>query len=270
MNSFEESTVRKYEQILTSRNYSPRTVANYASSLKKIDGQFPKNLYHVSNAEVKAFLFEYPFTSTSMQNQYINALRLFYKYILNKQFGKLNIERPRREKHLPRVIDKETLLNKILTIPNLKHRAILAVAYSVGLRVSEVCNLKIADIDSKKMIINVINGKGRKDRIVPLSDKILEILRNYLRAEHSRPLVYLFEGQYGGKYSVSSCQHLYKRHIDSHTSFHTLRHSSFTSMLESGTDIRRIQKIAGHSNIKTTEIYTHISVDFLKTAVVPI
>lgn len=270
MNSFEESTVRKYEQILTSRNYSPRTIGNYISCLKSIDRQFPENLYHVSNNRIREFLFSFPFTSISQQNQYINALRLFYKYILNKQFVKLNIERPRREKHLPRIIEKQTMLDKIMRVPNIKHRAILAIAYSVGLRVSEVCNLRISDIDSAKMVINIKNGKGRKDRIVPLTQTILQLLRDYLRAQDPRPKEYLFEGQFGGIYSIRSCQSIYKRHIDKETSFHTIRHSSFTNMLEGGTDIRIIQKIAGHSNIKTTQIYTHVSAECMRGAAMPI
>jgi site-specific recombinase XerD len=134
--------------------------------------------------------------------------------------------------------------------------------------VSEIINLKIEDIDSKRMIIHIKNAKGRKDRIVPLSQIVLELLREYWR--NFKPKVYLFNGQNSLKYSIGSCQKIYKKYIDDKSSIHTLRHSSFTNLLESGTDLRIIQKIAGHSSSKTTEIYTHVSNQMLSRVKLPI
>jgi site-specific recombinase XerD len=151
---------------------------------------------------------------------------------------------------------------------NLKHRAILTLTYSVGLRVLEVVNLKIVDIDSKRMLIHIENAKGRKDRIVPLSRTVLELLREYFK--EYKPKEYLFNGQSSLQYSIGSCQKIYKKYIDSNSSIHNLRHSSFTNLLESGTDLRIIQKIAGHSSSKTTEIYTHVSNNLLSKVKLPI
>jgi site-specific recombinase XerD len=134
--------------------------------------------------------------------------------------------------------------------------------------VSEVVNLRIEDIDSKRMIIYIKNAKGKKDRIVPLSQTVLNLMRQYWK--EYKPKEYLFNGQSGGKYSIQSCQKIYKKYIDEGSSIHTLRHSSFTNLLESGTDLRIIQKIAGHSSSKTTEIYTHVSNQLLSKVNLPI
>jgi site-specific recombinase XerD len=118
------------------------------------------------------------------------------------------------------------------------------------------------------MIIHIKNAKGRKDRIVPLSQTVLELLRNYFK--EYKPKQYLLNGQNGGQYSIGSCQKIYKKYIDNKTSIHNLRHSSFTNLLESGTDVAIIQKIAGHSSIKTTQIYLHISNQSLSKVKLPI
>jgi site-specific recombinase XerD len=129
-------------------------------------------------------------------------------------------------------------------------------------------NLKITDIDSNRMIINIKNAKGKKDRIVPLSENILFLLRSYYKKY--KPVNYLFNGQNSTQYSIGSCQKIYKKYIDENSSIHSLRHSCFTKLLENGTDTRIIQKIAGHSNIKTTEIYTHVSNNLLNKTELPI
>jgi site-specific recombinase XerD len=187
----------------------------------------------------------------------INAIRFLYKFGLDKKYDKVSFKRPKSEKKLPRVIDGEFIKEKLNKIGNLKHKAILTLTYSVGLRVSEIVNLKIEDIDSKRMLIHIKNAKGRKDRLVPLSPTVLNLLREYY-IEY-KPKEYLFNGQNSNQYSIGSCQKIYKKYIEENSSIHTLRHSSFTGLLENGTDLRIIQKIAGHSSSKTTEIYTHVS-----------
>jgi site-specific recombinase XerD len=198
----------------------------------------------------------------------INAIRFLYKFGLNKKYDKVSFKRPKSEKKLPRVIDGEHIKSQLYKIENTKHRAILTLTYSVGLRVSEIVNLKIENVDSKRMLIHIKNAKGRKDRIVPLSQTVLELLREYFK--EYKPKVYLFNGQFGDKYSMGSCQKIYKKYIDNKTSIHTLRHSSFTNLLESGVDTAIIQKIAGHSSIKTTQIYLHISNKNLSKIKLPI
>lgn len=205
----------------------------------------------------------------SKQNSVYSALKLFSKYILKIKFiDKVFLERPRAERRLPRVIEKEFLLNKLSKIKNIKHKAILSLAYSVGLRVSEVVNLRVVDIDSDRMLIHINQSKGNKDRVVPLSSNILNLLRKYYR--EYKPKEFLFNGQFSLQYSAGSCNQIVKKYLGDEYHFHLLRHSCFTAMLESGIDLRIIQKIAGHSSSKTTEIYTHVSADLLNKVQLPI
>lgn len=250
-------------------NYSPRTKNNYLSHIRQfLKSIGDKQIIHLSSKDFQSYLDNYNFSSVSQQNQIINSIKFLYEQVLNKKYNKVSFKRPKSEKKLPQVIDGEFIKLQLSKIENLKHKTILALIYSVGLRVSEVTNLKIEDIDSKRMIIHIKNAKGKKDRIVPLSQNILELLREYYKEYKSKE--YLFNGQSGGKYSIQSCQKIYKKYIDKDSSIHTLRHSSFTSLLESGTDLRIIQKIAGHSSSKTTEIYTHVSNQLLSKVNLPI
>lgn len=253
-------------------NYSENTIKVYLSYFKEFVNSFSeKNVRHISYDEIVDYLndlLENDKLSSTKQNQIINCIKFYYEKILCQPRKFYKLKRPRGEKKLPRVIDQQDLIGKITIIPNLKHKAILTLTYSVGLRVSEIVNLKIEDIDSKRMLIHIKNAKGRKDRIVPLSDNVLKLLRFYYK--EYKPKEYLFNGQNSLRYSIGSCQQIYKKYVDTSTSIHNLRHSSFTHLLENGTDIRLIQKIAGHSNIKTTEIYTHVSSKLLSQVQLPI
>jgi site-specific recombinase XerD len=222
----------------------------------------------LGSQDFQSYLDNYKFTSVSQQNQVINAIRFLYKFGLNKKYDKVSFKRPKSEKKLPKVIDGEFIKSQLSKIENIKHRAILTLTFSVGLRVSEIINLKIEDIDSKRMLIHIKNAKGRKDRIVPLSPNVLNLLREYFI--QYKPKEYLFNGQFTNNYSIGSCQQLYKKYIDPTGHIHTLRHSCFTNLLENGTDLRIIQKIAGHSSVKTTEIYTHVSNQILSRVKTPI
>jgi site-specific recombinase XerD len=250
------------KQKLKYYNYSERTISNYISYIDKflVSTNVPPT--RLTSDDFQKYLNGYNFTSVSQQNQVINAIRFLYKEVLGKKYDKVSFKRPRSEKKLPKVIDSELIKSKLSEIENIKHKAILTLTFSVGLRVSEVVNLRIEDIDSKRMLIHIKNAKGRKDRIVPLSQTVLDLLRLYYK--EYKPTNYLFNGQFTEQYSIGSCQKIYKKYIDSESSIHTLRHSSATALLENGTDLRVIQKILGHSNVKTTEIYTHVSKNILQ------
>lgn len=264
-----QKIIKICEQKFIYLNYSPRTKENYISHIKRfLQSLGDKQIAHCNANDFQTYLDTYNFTSVSQQNQVINAIRFLYKEVLNKKYDKVSFKRPRSEKKLPRVINGRFIKDKLSQIKNIKHRAILTLTYSVGLRVSEVVNLKIEDVDSKRMLIHIKNAKGKKDRIVPLSQHVLELLRDYFK--EYRPKEFLFNGQNSLKYSVGSCQKIYKKYIDKDSSIHTLRHSSFTNLLESGTDLRIIQKIAGHSSSKTTEIYTHVSNQLLSSVKLPV
>lgn len=263
------SILEIYEKKLRIKNYSNQTISMYSFYVKEFLNKTNKDAYQLNLKGLHEYLFNYSYSSISQQNQIISSLKKFYELFLNKKDIHLSkIERPRKEKRLPQVIDKDFLLDKISKIENLKHKTIISLGYSVGLRVSEVINLKIEDVDSKRMVINIRQAKGKKDRIVPLSQPMLKVLRNYYK--EYKPKIYLFNGQFTAKYSAGSCNQIVKKYLGERYHFHLLRHSCFTSLLESGTDIRIIQKIAGHSSSKTTEIYTHISTQLLNKIELPI
>lgn len=264
-----QKIIKICEQKFIYLNYSPRTKDNYLSHIKDfLKSLGDKQVIHCNSKDFQSYLDNYNFTSISQQNQVINSIRFLYKFGLNKKYDKVSFKRPKSEKKLPKVVNSNFLIEKIDAIENLKHKTILSLAFSVGLRVSEVVNLKIEDIDSKRMLIYIKNAKGKKDRIVPLSEKILKLLREYWLKY--KPSIFLFNGQCSEKYSIRSCQQIYKKYIDPAGHFHTLRHSCFTNLLETGTDLRIIQKIAGHSSSKTTEIYTHVSNQILSKVKTPI
>jgi integrase/recombinase XerD len=264
-----EKIIKICEQKFIYFNYSPRTKENYMYHIKDfIKSVGDKQITHLNSKDFQHYLDNYKFSSVSQQNQVINSIRFLYKFGLDRKYDKVSFKRPRSEKKLPKIIDKEFLLNQINKITNIKHKAIIALAYSTGMRVSEVCNLKITDIDSKRMVITIRQSKGRKDRIVALSSKILEILRLYFT--EYKPKEYLFNGQTNLQYTTTSCNAIVKQYLGKEYHFHQLRHSNATALLESGTDLRIIQKHLGHSSSKTTEIYTHVSTAILQKINLPI
>lgn len=258
-----------YRKELVLKNYSENTIKNYSSQVDLfLRGH--NNLFtepsKINELAIKTWLLQ--FTTRNSMCHSISALKLFYKTVVKQPMKFRHIEYPRSEKKLPQIIEKEFLLDAISKITNSKHKAIISLAYSTGMRVSEVCNLKITDIDSKRMIITIRQSKGRKDRIVGLSEKILEILRIYFT--EYRPKEYLFNGQFDLQYSHTSCNQIVKKYLGNKYHFHLLRHSNATALLEAGTDLRIIQKHLGHSSSKTTEIYTHVSTASLRMMPLPI
>lgn len=261
--------VQMYSDDLELKNYSSNTIENYKSQVAgflKYFGKVATKPSEISEKQIKQWLLLA--NSINGRKHRISAVKLFYKLTGKQPLKFKHIEYPRSEKKLPQIIDKQFLLDQIEKITNTKHKAIIALAYSTGMRVSEVCNLKIKDIDSKRMIISINQSKGKKDRIVALSPKILEILLTYF-TDYS-PKEYLFNGQFDLQYSSRSCNQIVKKYLGNDYHFHLLRHSNATALLEAGTDLRIIQKHLGHSSSKTTEIYTHVSNLVLQNMNLPI
>jgi integrase/recombinase XerD len=262
--------IQMYSEDLKFKNYAENTVKNYSAQVELFLKYFNSSVTkpsEISEKRIKEWLMLAK-TTNSMKHR-ISAVKLFYELTGKQPLKFKYIKYPRSEKHLPKVIDGDFIRRKLETIHNIKHKAIIMLAYSVGLRVSEVINLKIADIDSARMIITIRQAKGMKDRIVPLSPNVLNCLRDYYREE--KPKQYLFNGQDGRlQYSSTSCNAIVKQHLGDRYHFHLLRHSCFTSLLEGGTDLRIIQKIAGHKSSKTTEIYTHVSNRILSKVALPV
>lgn len=267
---FNDKIIRLSEDKMRYFNYSENTIKIYKYYISEFIFHFNKQYIHITSDDYTNYLLSYSFTSVSQQNQIINALKFLYEKVLNKKYKKIDFERPRKERRLPKVINKDYLISQLSKIENIKHKAILTLAYSTGMRRSELINLKIKDINSKQMIIYVVQGKGKKDRIVNLSQTVLELLRVYYL--DYKPNEYLFNGEskLHKKYSGSSINAIVKKYLGEEYHIHLLRHSCFTSMLEAGVDLRTIQSKAGHNSSKTTEIYTHVSTQHLSKIYSPI
>lgn len=258
-----------FRKELLLKNYAKSSIENYISQVVKFMSDMKDKFTEpakVNESEIKSWLMKS--NSVNGMKHRLSALKLFYKMVIHQPMKFRYIEYPKAEKKLPQIIDKDFLIQKISEIKNLKHKAILALAFSTGIRVSEVIHLKITDIDSNRMIITIRQAKGAKDRLTPLSQYILELLREYFKAY--RPVEYLFNGQFGLMYSEKSCNQIVKKYLGQDYHFHLLRHSFATSLLESGTDLRIIQKLLGHNSSKTTEIYTHVSKNIISKVVTPL
>ena len=259
--------MKKFIQWLSSKRYSPNTIKTYSEALKSFLVFYrEKTIAEINNEDVVIYNNEYILKnnlSSSYQNQIVNAIKLFFSTVRETKIEIDKIHRPKRSKILPNVLSKEEIKLILNAHSNIKHKTMLSLIYSCGLRRSELLNLKPADIDSKRGIVIIRQGKGKKDRIAPLSLKILGMLREYYSI--CKPSIWLFEGQNSGeKYSEQSLQSVLKQALQKvcnkkPVTLHWLRHSYATHLLESGTDLRYIQELLGHNSSKTTEIYTHVS-----------
>jgi integrase/recombinase XerD len=254
--------LEKYSTDIRMKYNSEATISNYTSCVSKFLNRFSnyREPKEVPTQEIKEYLLEFKTLNTRKHN--ICGIKSFYKLSVGMPSKIDKIPYPRSEKKLPQVIDQKFLIEKINLIENSKHKAIIALAFSTGMRVSEIINLKIKDFDLDRNLILIKNAKGRKDRIVPLSEKVRSVIRVYF--SEYKPEEYLFNGQCCPQYSAKSCNQIVKKHLGQDYHFHTLRHSSFTALLENGTDLRIIQSIAGHASSKVTELYTHVSKNLLE------
>jgi integrase/recombinase XerD len=256
----------EYIEQLDRMRYSPNTKKTYVSLFNQFINHYPKmNINEISEDQINVFmkhLLDTKKVSASTQNQTINAIKFYYERVKKQQRKVYALERPIKENKLPKILSEDEVLSILKAVDNLKHKAMLWLIYAAGLRRSELISMKINDVDSKRMVINILGGKGKKDRITLLSEKILTLLRMYFK--EYKPKVWLFEGPPGEQYSASSLQKIFavalqKSGVRKKASLHTLRHSFATHLLEGGTDIRYIQALLGHNSSKTTEIYTHVT-----------
>lgn len=264
--------ISKFKQHLASKRYSENTIKTYCDALRSFFVFYRnKPIAEITNEDViiynNDFILKNSF-SASYQNQIVNSVRLYFGTILETKIEIDKIHRPKTPKLLPNVLSKEEIKAILNAHTNVKHKAMLSMIYSCGLRRSELLNMKFSDIDSKRNIVLIRQGKGRKDRITPLSPKILDLLRDYYVV--FKPEKWLFEGQFAGEqYSENSLQAVLKQalkkvQITKPVTLHWLRHSYATHLLESGTDLRYIQELLGHNSSRTTEIYTHVSTKSLQ------
>lgn len=252
------------------KRYANNTVRTYVSFFEMFINHYKdKELYAINESDIRGFLqiLIRRNVSNSYLNQAINAIKFYYEVVLGMPNRFYEIERPRKESKLPRVISKEEILTIIENTNNIKHRCIVKLLYGSGLRRSELLNLKITDVDGKRMLVKVEGGKGKKDRQTLLSKSTLVDLRIYFK--EWKPQKYLFEGRKASRYGAESVLHIVKRAaakagIRQTVTPHVLRHSFATHLLESGVDLRQIQVLLGHGSSKTTEIYTHVATNTFK------
>ncbi len=256
----------EYMETLKLKNYSEPTIKTYRLHFLRFLKYYShfdlKDITYEQIREYLLYLVEMKEYSTSAQNQAINSIKFYYEKVLGKPVEKYYVPRPRREKKLPEVLSEEEVTRILKEIKNLKHKCIIYLIYSSGLRLSEVVHLNIGDIHSDRNQIFIRSAKGNKDRYGILSNTVIELLREYYK--NYKPLKWLFEGKPGEQYSKRNIQDFFKKAVNrsgviKRATIHTLRHSFATHLLEHGTDIRYIQELLGHRSTRTTEIYTHVS-----------
>ncbi len=266
IDSATRNTIEQFREWMVQCRYSENTIHSYVECLKTFTRFLHNKPFEdVEIRDIDRFNTEYIIKnnfSESYQNQVINSLKLLYRKQFSKNFDLSELERPRKAKRLPVIFSLQEVEKIINVASNIKHRSMLVLIYSSGLRSGELLNLKISDIDSNRMIIHIKGAKGKKDRMVPLAPSALELLRNYF-TEH-RPKEYLFNGEQNSTYSKSSLQAVFRKacrlaKIEKRVTLHSLRHSYATHLLEEGVNLRYIQEILGHNSSRTTEIYTHVT-----------
>lgn len=265
-----------YLDKLEVKKYANNTVKSYVSTFETFINHYKtKELIAINDLDVRKYILKLvqDGKSNSYINSTINSIKFYYESVLGMPNRFYDIERPRKQQKLPKVLSKEDVLSIISNTNNLKHKCVVSLLYSSGMRRNELINLKITDIDSKRMLIRIESAKGNKDRYTLLSHALLKDLREYYK-QYS-PKKYLVEGLYGKQYSGQSIGKIVinaavKAGIAIPVTPHMLRHSFATHLLEAGVDLRQIQVLLGHSSSKTTEIYTHVATTTFKTITNPL
>lgn len=260
----------EYLQKLELKRYSNNTVRSYVNCFERFMNAHPDmDLLSINEEDIRIYLqtFAQSGKSNSFVNQQINSIKFYYEVVKEMPNRFYSIERPRKEHKLPDILSQSEVKSILSNTSNLKHRCILSLLYSSGLRIGELLNLKISDIDSSRMLVKVTQGKGNRDRVTLLSEKVLVELRAYYK--EAKPKKWLFESPSGEKYGRTSVGIILRKSaeragIRKKVHPHMLRHSFATHLLENGTDLRYIQSLLGHRSSKTTEIYTHVATNTFK------
>jgi len=261
-----EAAVTALEQTLMLKRYSWRTIKNYKNCfrqfIKQYDNIKPSQITRQQINDYLTVLVRERHVSISHQSQVMSAIKMFYAAVIDQEDKVKDLYQPKKAQKLPKVLTEEEVTALLRAVDNPKHRCLLMLIYSAGLRLGEAINLRLTDLQPEQNRLFVRAGKGNKDRCTILSSKVWQHLKCYI--EVHTPIEWVFEGANGGQYSERSVQELFSRAkmrsmISPHATVHTLRHSFATHLLEKGVDLRYIQELLGHASTKTTEIYTHIT-----------
>lgn len=256
------------------RNYSSKTIKSYLLCLKYYFNYIEFDYLIVNEDKIKQFILFLKSRNKAPQtiNLYLSAIKFYYRDVLKKS-KKIDIHHSKKTLKIPVILSREEIQQIINSTDNKKHRLIILLAYTAGLRVSEIVNLRVKDIDLNNLTIHIKNSKGKKDRLTIFSDKIKSQLSQLIFLKNKNDLV--FESQRGGKYPERTIQKIFentlqKAKIKKDISFHCLRHSFATHLLENGVDVRYVQELLGHANIRTTQIYTHVTNPSIKNIKSPL
>ena len=260
------NALEKFYRFLKNRRYSDQTIKNYIKRIRDFLEFFSdKEIDLITNEDVQYFNYEKMIkkrASYTVQNQFVTSLKLFLKTVSESKIDIQEVERAKKSRKLPEIFSKKEVERIINSTENLKHKTILFLTYGCGLRRSEIGRIRLLDVNSDRKILQIRNAKGRKDRFVPISNKLIDALRLYYKIY--KPKKYLFETKQGVPYPAETAYKVFKSALlksgnKKKVGIHSLRHSYATHLLENGTDLRYIQEILGHKSSKTTEIYTHVS-----------
>lgn len=274
MKKSEQALLKKTEQELRIRNYSRRTISSYLFCLGKYFSFKEDDLDRVNVDNIRSFLLEKARQKYSSQtiNLYLNAVKFFYREIIRSPQS-IDLRFAKKTKRLPVVLSRDEIARILLAIENRKHRLMVGLAYGAGLRISELTGLKTGDVQLGDLSLHIKQAKGQKDRITVFPEKLQQPLTKLLALKETQD--YVFESSRGGRLSARSAQKVFakaleKAQVKKGASFHSLRHSFATHLLENGTDIRYVQELLGHANIRTTQIYTQVTNPSLKNIKSPL
>ncbi len=269
-----QTELNNTEQELKIRNYSLKTIKSYLYGLRGYFSFKGNDFTELDQEDIRNFLLhcEQKQISPQSRNLFLNAIKFYYRNV-RKNYQKIEIYFAKKPKSLPIVLSRNEV-NKVLeSLKNVKHKLLLSLAYGAGLRVSEVVSLKVQDLDFEELTVHIKQAKGQKDRISVMPESLTNSLKNLVAGKSGKDLV--FASERGGKLTTRTAQKVFenaleKSGIKKDATFHSLRHSFATHLLENGTDVRYVQALLGHANIRTTQIYTHVTNPSLKNIKSPL
>lgn len=263
-----QTIAQKMENLLRLRNYSQKTINSYLFYINEYLNFSKTQEIKNKHEAIEKYLLEKQKNDQSPQtiNLALNSIKFLYREVL-KSNDKIKFRCAKKNKKLPVVLSRREIEKIILQINNNKHKLMISLGYAAGLRISEVINLRVKDIDLEGFIIHIKNSKGKKDRITVFPEKLSNSIKNLMAGKNKNELV--FESNRGGKLTTTSLQKVFRKALEKsaikkEATFHSLRHSFATHLLENGTDVRYVQKLLGHANIRTTQIYTQVTNPTLK------
>lgn len=271
---FMQQELQKTERELKIKNYSPKTIKSYIYGLREYFSFKGNNFTKLDQENIRDFLLhcEQKHTSSQSRNLFLSAVKFYYRNV-GKNSQKIEIQSAKRPKSLPTVLSRSEVTRILESPKNAKHKLLLSLAYGAGLRVSEVIALKVQDLDYKELTVHIKRAKGQKDRISVMPESLVDNLKNLVAGKSGNDLV--FESERGGELTARTAQKVFENalrdsSVRKNATFHSLRHSFATHLLENGTDVRYVQELLGHSNIRTTQVYTQVTNPRLKNIKSPL